>query len=48
MGAQWMLLSAIEKGWLQRPDKTPLESVFYSPFEELAYVVGLHLINNIT
>lgn len=47
MGSHWMIKAAIENGWMQRPGMTPLESVFYAPFEELAYMVAYHLIKNI-
>lgn len=47
MGGRWLILTAVKEGWMNTPGKSPLESVFYGDYEELIYLAGLHLLNNI-
>ena len=46
IGQYYIYTSAIDSGYFTGGGKTPFEAVFYWPFKDLMYLMGLKIISN--
>ncbi len=41
IGARWIYLAAVEGGWFNRPDMTPIDAAYSAPYFRVTKMIGL-------